>query len=32
MVYTHPDSLIAEVVPKGVTGFDIELIYEAVCL
>lgn len=30
MVGTHADSLIAEAVLKGVTGFDTELAYEAV--
>ncbi|KAH8101481.1 glycoside hydrolase family 92 protein [Cristinia sonorae] len=30
MVGTHADSLIAEAVRKGVTGFDYELAYEAV--
>ena len=30
MVATHADSLIAEAVLKGVTGFDMELAYEAV--
>ncbi|KAF8261269.1 glycosyl hydrolase family 92-domain-containing protein [Lactarius quietus] len=30
MVGTHADSLIAEAVLKGVTGFDMELAYEAV--
>jgi putative alpha-1,2-mannosidase len=29
-VGTHADSLIAEAVVKGVTGFDLELAYEAV--
>jgi hypothetical protein len=27
---THADSLIAEAVAKGVTGFDLERAYEAV--
>jgi putative alpha-1,2-mannosidase len=30
MVGTHADSLIAEAVKKGVTGFDRELAWEAV--
>ncbi|KAI9433354.1 glycosyl hydrolase family 92-domain-containing protein [Lactarius indigo] len=30
MVGTHADSLIAEAVLKGVTGFDLDLAYEAV--
>jgi len=30
MVGTHADSLIAEAVVKGITGFDTELAYEAV--
>ena len=29
-VATHADSLIAEAVVKGITGFDIEMAYEAV--
>jgi putative alpha-1,2-mannosidase len=30
MVATHADSLIAEAVVKGVTGFDVNLAWEAV--
>ena len=30
MVATHADSLIAEAAIKGITGFDMELAYEAV--